>query len=223
MSIQLTLATRYLLGRKLRTFLTTLAIIFGVLLIFGMNTVLPTMVAALQANVQGAEGNVDFTITSAAGGLFDPAAAEKLRDLDGVRAVAASLLRTVNLPADFADRDATRPDAVTAVNLVGVSPESARAIRAYPVIAGRYLNDSDAAAAVISQTLADAFAVKVGDTLRLPAAHGVTELTIVGLLPGRIAPGNEEVLVPLAQAQRMTGDTGMVNIIELNVEAFADQ
>ncbi len=70
MSIQLTLAYRYLLGRKLRTFLTTLAIVFGVLLIFGMNTVLPTMIAALQANVQGAEGNADFTITSALGRLL---------------------------------------------------------------------------------------------------------------------------------------------------------
>jgi putative ABC transport system permease protein len=56
MNLQLTLAARYLAGRKLRTALTTLAIIFGVLLIFGMNTVLPTMIAALQANVQGADG-----------------------------------------------------------------------------------------------------------------------------------------------------------------------
>ena len=67
MNIQLTLATRYLAGRKLRTFLTTLAIIFGVLLIFGMNTVLPSILAALQANVQGAEGKVDFTITNVSG------------------------------------------------------------------------------------------------------------------------------------------------------------
>ena len=36
MGIQFTLATRYLWGRKLRTFLTTIAIIFGVLVIFGM-------------------------------------------------------------------------------------------------------------------------------------------------------------------------------------------
>src|SRR5512145_1532764 len=139
MNIQLTLATRYLLGRKLRTTLTTIAIIFGVLLIFGMNTVLPTMVAALQANVQGAEGNVDFTITSAAGGPFDPAAADKLRDLDGVRAVAASLQRTVNLPADFVDGDLARPDTLTAVNLIGITPEMARSLRAYPVVSGRYL------------------------------------------------------------------------------------
>lgn len=223
MNIQLTLAYRYLWGRKLRTTLTTLAIIFGVLLIFGMNTVMPTMIAALQANVQGAEGNVDFTITSASGGSFDPAIVEKLWQVDGVRAVSPSLQRALNLPLDYLDGDPARPDTLNAVNLVGVTPEVARSVRAYPIVAGRYLDDSDNASAVITQTLADAFSVKVGDTLRLPSAAGMVELTVVGLLPGRIAPGNEEVLVPLAQAQKMTGETGKVNVIELNIEAFAGQ
>src|SRR5512141_1252470 len=100
MNLQFTLAARYLLGRKLRTTLTTLAIIFGVLLIFEMNTVLPTMLAALQANVQGAEGNVDFTITNVTGRPFPVDVADRVRGLDGVRAVAASLNKTINLPAD---------------------------------------------------------------------------------------------------------------------------
>ena len=43
MAFQLSLAARYLLGRKLRSFLTTLAIVIGVMTIFGMGTVLPTM------------------------------------------------------------------------------------------------------------------------------------------------------------------------------------
>lgn len=223
MSIQITLATRYLLGRKLRAVLTTLAIIFGVLLIFSMNTVLPTMVAALQASAQGAEGKVDFTIVSASGGFFDPAAAEKLRGLEGVRAVSASLQRTINFPADFVDGNPARPDTLTAVNLIGMTPEVARSIRAFPMVTGRYLNDSDSAAAVITQTLADSFSVEVGDTLTLPSASGTTQLTIVGLLPGRIAPGNEDIFVPLAQAQQMTGETGKVNLIELNVEALAGE
>lgn len=222
-SIPLTLACRYLLSRKLRTALTTLAVIFGVLLIFGMNTVLPTMIAALQANVQGAEGNVDFIITSVSGGAFDPAVAEKLRFLDGVRAISASLQRTINLPADFVDGNPSRPDTLVAVNLIGITPESARSIRAFPVVAGRYLNDSDTAAAILTQTLADSFSVRVGDTLTLPSATGTTQLTIVGLLPGRISPGNEEVFVPLSQAQKMTGETGKVNLIELNVEAMAGE
>jgi putative ABC transport system permease protein len=223
MNLQLTLAARYLVGRKLRTALTTLAVIFGVLLIFGMNTVLPTMIAALQANVQGAQGDVDFSITNVTGESFPSDVVNRLPGIDGVRAVAASLNRTINLPPDFVDHDPSHPDTVIAVNLIGIVPEDARSLRSYPVIAGRYLNDSDTASAIISQTLADAFSVKVGDTFRLPAASGMTELTVVGILPADISSGNEKVLVNLPQAQLMTNEPGKVNLIELDVEAFAGQ
>jgi putative ABC transport system permease protein len=221
MNLQMTLAARYLGGRKLRTALTTLAVIFGVLLVFGMNTILPAMVTALQANIQGMQGNVDFTITNISGGSFSTDVAARLQGLDGVRAASASLQRTVNLPADFADGNPARPDTLTAVNLIGITPEAARSIRAYAILHGRFLEASDSASAVISQTLADALSVNLGDTFRLPSAEGTTRLTVVGLLPGRMLPGNEEVLVNLPQAQKMVAEPGKVNIIELNVETFA--
>jgi len=223
MNLQLTLAARYLTGRKLRTTLTTLAVVFGVLLIFGMNTVLPTMIAALQANVQGAEGEVDFSITNVSGGSFPLDIGERVRDIDGVRAVSASLNRTINLPPDYLDGDPSRADALIAVNLVGVIPEEARSVRAFHVLAGRYLEDSDAASALISQTLADAFNVDVGETIHLPAASGLTDLTVIGILPAHVLSGNEEVLVNLPQAQKMAGGLGVVNLIDLNVEAFAGE
>ncbi len=223
MNIQFTLAARYLLGRKLRTTLTTLAIIFGVLLIFGMNSVLPTMLAALQANVQGAEGNVDFTITNVSGQSFPVDVANQLRGLDGVRAVSASLNTTINLPADFVDKDPARPDTLTVVNVIGVVPEDARSIRAYPIIDGRYLEASDSNAAVISQTLADTLSVGVGDTFALPSANGMSELTVVGLLPGTIANTTEEVWVNLPQAQSMLNELGKVNLIGVNMEGFASE
>lgn len=223
MNLQTTLAARYLAGRKLRTLLTTLAVTFGVLVIFGMNTILPTMMGALQSNVQGAEGAVDFTITSGSGDSFPAEAASPLREIAGVRVFASSLERTINLPADFVDNDPARPDRVIAVNLVGVNPEEARTVRAYPTVEGRYLDDSDTASAVITQTLADAFSVNVGDPIRLPSISGLTELRVVGLLPANIGPQNEMVLVPLSQAQKMTGEAGKVNTIAVNVEAFADQ
>jgi len=223
MNLQFTLAARYLLGRKLRTTLTTLAIIFGVLLVFGMNTVLPTLLAALQANVQAAEGNVDFTITNVSGQSFPDDVANQLRGLAGVRAVSASLNRTINLPADFVDKDPSRPDTLIAVNLIGVIPEDARSIRAYMIVDGRYLEASDSVSAVISQTLADALSVGVGDTFSLPSSIGMSDLTVVGLLPGNIAPITEEVLVNLPQAQSMMGEAGKVNLIGVNVEGFAGQ
>ena len=44
---------RYLNGRRLRTALTTLAIVFGVALIFAINLVLPSAVDCLQAKPVG--------------------------------------------------------------------------------------------------------------------------------------------------------------------------
>lgn len=223
MNLQFTLAARYLSGRKLRTTLTTLATIFGVMLIFGMNAVLPTMIAAMQANIQGAEGDTDFTITSLTGDSFSAEMAIPLNAIEGVSAVASSLERTINLPADFVDNDPDRQDRIMALNLVGVIPEEARTVRAYPIVEGRYLSDSDTASTVIAQTLADAFSVKVGDSIRLPSISGLTELTVVGLLPANIGAENEMVLVTLAQAQKMTGDIGKVNVIKVNGEALANK
>ena len=178
MNLQFTLAARYLLGRKLRTALTTLAIVFGVFLVFGMNTVLPTLLAALQANVQGAEGNVDFTITNVSGQSFPMDVAAPLLRLNGVRAVSGSLNRTINLPADFIDGNPGRADRLTVVNLVGILPEEARSVRAYPIVEGRYLEASDSNTAVISQTLADALSVGVGDNFSLPTPDGLATLTV---------------------------------------------
>ncbi|NMB90263.1 MAG: ABC transporter permease, partial [Chloroflexi bacterium] len=223
MNLQWTLAARYLWGRKLRTVLTTLAIIFGVMLIFGMNAILPTMLTAMQAGVQGVEGETDFTITHVAGDAFPAQAAGHLNEIDGVRAVAVSLERTINLPADFVDHDPARPDRIIAIQLAGVIPEEARTVRAYPMVEGRYLSDADTAVAVISQTLADAFSVQVGDAIHLPSVYGLTELTVAGLLPASIGSENETVWVPLAQAQEMTGETGKINVIQVNVEAFANE
>ena len=122
MNIQLTLARRYLAGRKLRTVLTTLAILFGVLVIVGMNSLLPAFTRAFQANVLAAAGQVDATITLKTSDAFDATVADRIATVDGVRAVSGLLNRTINLPADYLDNDPTLADAANAVSLVGINP-----------------------------------------------------------------------------------------------------
>jgi putative ABC transport system permease protein len=216
MNLQLTLAWRYLNGRKLRTFLTTLAVVFGVMVIFGMNIILPTMLAAFQANIMAAGGVVDVTVTHQSGSGFPMNVVHELDGIAGIRAYSASLERTVNLPADFVDGDSTRQDRVTALSLIGVEPKAAQSLQAFLIQEpGRFLQADDTDATVISQTLADAYGVKLGDTINVPSVNGIAPLTVVGILPPRTIPGNEEVLVTLAQAQAMTGQAGQVNTIEI--------
>jgi putative ABC transport system permease protein len=220
MNLQLTLAARYLSGRKLRTTLTTLAIVFGVVVIFGMNTMLPAFTSAFQANALAASGQVDASITLKTSDVFDAGVADRVAAVGGVRAMSALLSRTVNLPPNYLDGDPAIPDAVSAVSLVGIDPAQAASVHAYLLRAGRFLEQGDAAAAIISQSLADAAGLRLGGQFRLPTAAGETELTIVGILPERIIPGNEEVLVTLPQAQAMLAMPGKINTIEVNFDTL---
>lgn len=216
MNLQLTLAFRYLLGRKLRTVLTTLAVVFGVLVIFGMNIILPTMLAALQINAMAAQGTVDLTVVHQSGDAFPQEMLARVQAVDGVRASTASLRRTVNLPVDFYDGDPAKADRVTAINLIGIDPYGAKTVRAYPLMSGRFFETGDSAAALISQSLADDLSVKVGDHFAIPSVNGLARLTVVGILLPHLTPGNEEVLVPLTEAQVLTAETGQVNTIDAN-------
>jgi putative ABC transport system permease protein len=216
MNLQFTLAWRYLNGRKLRTFLTTLAVVFGVMVIFGMNIILPTMLQGFQANMMAAGGLVDATVTHQSGSGFPTDVAQKLDGIAGIRAYSPVLERTVNLPADFVDADPAKQDRVTALSLVGVNPDAAQSLHAYLIQEpGRFLQASDTNATVISQSLADAYGVKLGGTLKFPSVNGTESLSVVGILPPRTVPGNEEVLVPLAQAQAVTGQADQINTIEV--------
>ncbi|MBP6015772.1 MAG: ABC transporter permease [Candidatus Promineofilum sp.] len=220
MTIQTTLARRYLAGRKLRTFLTTLAIVFGVLVIFGINTVLPTLVQAFQTNTLAAAGEVDATITLKTGDEFDDAVIDQVTAIEGVRAASGFLNRTLGLPVDYFDGDPAAPDAVSALSLVGINIDQATALHSYNLREGRFLESGDTRAAVISESLAEMLGIDVGDALALPSATGETSLTVVGILPQRLRSGNEEVLVTLSQAQFMLDMPGRINTIETNFDTL---
>lgn len=220
MSIQLTLAKRYLAGRKLRTALTTLAIVFGVLVIFGMNSMLPAFVQAFQVNVQAASGQVDASITLKTGDAFDSSAVDKVAAIEGVRVVSGVLERTLNLPEDYYDHDPASQDAVSALVLAGIEPQQAAALHVFAVREGRFLEPGDKDAAVISQSLAEAVGLGLGDRLRLPAAGGEAELTIIGILPASTLASNERVLVTLSQAQALLEMPGKINLVEANFDSL---
>lgn len=222
MNIQLTLAARYLWGRKLRTFLTTLAIVFGVLVIFGMNTLLPAFINAFQANALALADQTDATITNKTGEAFSTDVAQTVANVEGVRAVSAKLERPLNLPADYFDNDPATPDRVTAVSLVGGDPDALRAMGFYNVQEGRFITAEDEGVVVIARSLAEVADVKLGDVLELPTPTGLVKLTIVGLLPQRLMPGNEEVLAPLAQAQKLLDMPGKINVIDANFDTPDD-
>ncbi len=59
----LKLAMRYLRGRKLRTVLTTISIVFGVMIIFGLNGLIPALNAAFDESMNESVHQVDILLT----------------------------------------------------------------------------------------------------------------------------------------------------------------
>ncbi len=222
MNLYLTLAFRYLGGRKLRTALTTLAIVFGVMVIFGMNTYMPTFIKTCQTQAKAAAGQVDLTITQKSGEAFSPEILDRIRAVDGITVATGALERLINLPANYVDQDPQAPDRISAVILKGIVPQESRQMIAYNVVEGRFLEEGDTQAAVITRSLAREFGIGLGDTLTLPTAIGLSDLTIVGILPEHILPGNEVVLVPLAEAQRLTNMPGKINVVDANVDSMEE-
>ena len=213
MKFQISLATKYMRGRKLRTFLTTLAIVIGVMVIFGMGILVPTMTEAFNKSLLAASGQTDVMITHKTGETFSASTLNKIKMLDGIAAIGGSLERTINLPPDFYGKNST----VSALSLVGIDPTVAPELHDYRITQGRFLKQGDGNVAVISERLADSLGVKLNDTMKLPTTEGVVKLAIVGLLPSRALVGNEQVFVTLSQAQKLLDASGRINVIEANL------
>ncbi|MCS7281890.1 MAG: ABC transporter permease [Anaerolineae bacterium] len=213
MRVQLTMALRYLRGRKLRTALTTLAVVFGVAVLFGMNTLLPTMLQAFRQTVLATMGKVDLVFTSVTDGPFPADRIELVRGIEGIAEVTGSLRRNVLLPPSVASRAG-----LNAITLVGVEPGVAVRLRHYPLKEGRFLTDEDGDAIVVSKGLAEKLGLSIGSALTLPSATGTTDFEVVGILDMPSIPGVEEAFVPLSAAQRLLGMPGQINVIEAVVK-----
>src|SRR5574341_315895 len=212
-TIQLTLAARYLGGRKLRTGLTTLAILLAVMLTFGMTTMMPTMMGALRQNMMSAAAAVDVTVSHQTGGTFNESIAQTVRGVEGVAAASGILRNPAILPAG---------SAVNSVIIYGVEPQTIQNIRTFPLVDGRFLEEGENDASVIPQRLADEMELAVGDTFSLPSAEGTTDYEVVGIIDALDLPGADGVYVTLEAAQAHFNQPGLINSVEASYAAGAN-
>ncbi len=213
MSIQFMLAARYLSGRKLRTLLTTLAVIFGVMIIFALNGMLPAFSQAFRENMLAATGAVDLSVTGVTENVFDTTALATVRSVNGIAHASGSLRRTITLPAG---------SAAEAVTVTGLD-DAAQTVRPYYLVSGRFLQPGDENVMIISQHLAQQAGLKVGDKFTLPSTSGTTEFDISGLITTSPLPGVEAVYVPLSAAQQLLNQPDQINTIEAVLAAGIDR
>ena len=220
MSVQLTLAWRYLKGRGGRTVLTTLAVVFGVMLIFGLNGLMPAMLQAFSRTLVSTAGKVDATVTSPFGASFSLDVANKVTRVPGVAQVTPMLQRTVPLTPRTGVAAA---DQVTQAYVVGVDPATILNVRDLPIASGRSLAMGDGNVLVLASDLARRLGVAVGGTLSVPSSVGTTKFTVVGLLSSATAPGQEQFYVPLTAAQQLFAEGHNINEVDAGFTGAVDR
>jgi putative ABC transport system permease protein len=213
MTFQLSLALKYLATRKLRTALTTLAIVIGVMLTFGMPGLMPAVVDSFRQTMMAAANQVDVTITSQSRTTFEADVLDTVQETPGVAYVTGSLVRSIFLPAEYAPvTDMGMP--VTTVMINGLDPVAAPVVRPLTLSQGRLLEAEDDSAILIADTLANKTGLGVGDTLTLPSSEGITEFEIAGIVTGSASVGVDQAYITLAAAQSLLNMPGQINTIE---------
>jgi putative ABC transport system permease protein len=212
MTMQLTLALRYLWGRKMRTILTTLAIVFGVMIIFGLNGIIPAIQATFIDRMNVTAHQMDLIVTHASGGVFAIETAEIVRQSAGVAAVSPALERQITLPGE---NHLARTDGgtVTAVEVTGWDPETSYEVIPFRPVEGRWFAPGANDEMMLHRNFSQQIGLGVGDSITLPAANGALTFRIVGLLPPQSLFGVPDVYIPLPAAQELFNLHGQISAI----------
>lgn len=220
MSIQFTMALRYLWGRKLRMFLTTLAISFGVMVLFGLNSMIPSMMTAFNRTMMTSAGKVNLVVSHITGNNFDAARLDVVQSVEGVASAVGLLQQNVNMPISMGGSIDSNTG-VAAVNVVGADPQDVQTVRAYAVAEGRFLQPGESGEAVVSKTLAQKLDLAPGSTLKLPSSTGTADFLVVGVLePGLTL--TDEAVISLPDAQTLFNLPGQISSIEMMFAAGVD-
>lgn len=204
------LALRYLTARKLRAVLTTMAVVFGVAVIFAGNVVLPSALDSFRRTSLGAAGAVDLSISATGASAFaSEPAVSKVAAVEGVAAATGVLQRTITVPV--------AKDVNGQAVVVGVDPATIGQVRQVKVVEGRFLQPGDTNVVVFGGDEA-----KIDTTVNLPTVDGVRPYTVVGKLETNGVPSSD-VYMPLPEAQTALGLPNQITGIEVALVPGADR
>ncbi len=218
MRIQLLLAWRYLWGRKQRMVLTTLAVVFGVTLLFGLNSMIPAMMEAFRHNMVTTAGKVDISISGESNNPFDQSVLNELNNINGISQYTGILSKNVVLPESLGG-SVNKLTGASAVTVTGVDVSTAQTVRNYTLKEGRFLETGDTYATVVPQILADKMDLHAGGVFKIPSSEGVAELKVVGILSLSASAGLDEILVPLPTAQTILNLPEKINTIDILIKS----
>ena len=209
------LSFRNLGSRPQRTVLTTIGIVLGVGIVFGVLTLSNTMSSTFKELFTQAYGSADLTVTAAGGsGTFARDTVSDIRSTPDVESAAPRLSVPASLILDETD-DNGLPQ-VQSMRLFGVEPESASLATGFDLTEGRY--PESGAELTLDGGTAESTGLRVGDTVRIGTPQGPEEAKLVGLLriPGGSFGGVGFGMAPMPYAQEAFDSEGEISGISVS-------
>jgi len=198
----LTVVTRGLLRRPVRTGLTVVGISIGIAAVVALVGISRGFETSWQAGMK--TRGTDVVVSSMGSALtpkpFSAAVVERITPLPHVAETCALLV-------DLMSVEKAEMMIVSARQWGGFSWKNLK------IVNGRLPNDAAEKAVVLGKTAADVLQKKVGDTLQLETE----ELAVVGIVDGGAVVENGSVILSLPLLQEITGNQGKINIIDLRV------
>ena len=216
---ELPLALSYLKGRPIRTIMTSLSIVIGVMIMFGLNGVAPAFKEVFASSTQSmALSEIDLNVTRRDGSFFRQEFVDSVASVQGVEASVGMIVKSVALPIDHYSTADGR--GISTIQVYGidatVTDETFDVVTAggRRLAAGRLLQPGDVQAVLISVEFAEGLGIGVGETVRLPGAGGWLDFEVVGLLddPGLLL-GSQQVFMSIPAAQDLLNAPNRINII----------
>ncbi len=216
---ELPLAVSYLRGRPIRTIMTIVSIMIGVMIMFGLNGLAPAFQELFISSTESvALANVDLYVTRRDGSFFRQEYEQNVGAVGGVESTASMILRAVSVPPEHYYTADGRE--INTIQVYGVdtfnTDETFNVVTAggRRLTSGRLLQAGDVDAALISEHFAGGLGVGPGDTVRLPGAGGWVTFEVVGVLddPGLLL-GNQNVFMSIPAAQELLNTPNRINII----------
>ncbi|CAN5853489.1 FtsX-like permease family protein [soil metagenome] len=206
---------RNLGSRPQRTVLTTIGIVLGVGIVFGVLTLSNTMSSTFKDLFTQAYGSADLTITAAGGsGTFAEDRLPEVRSTEGVESAAPRLSLPASIILEQTGEDGL-PEIQT-LRLFGVEPESASLATGFDLTEGRY--PKSGAELTLDAGAAESAGFSVGDSVRLGTPQGPEEVKLVGLLriPGGSFGGMGFGMAPVSYAQGVFDSEGEISAISVS-------
>jgi putative ABC transport system permease protein len=195
-----TVVTRGLMRRPVRTGLTIVGIAIGIAAVVALVGISRGFETSWQTGMKSR--GTDIVVSSMRNALtpnpFSAAVVERIAPLPNVADTCALLVDLIGV-------EKAEMMIVSARQWGGFSWKNLK------IVAGRLPNDATERAVVLGTTAAEVLAKKVGDTLQLETE----ELAVVGILDGGAVVENGSVILSLPLFQEITGNQGKINVIDL--------